>query len=513
MYLPCAAQEFGFALLERDRIDHGLALRDFQTRREHLPLRGVDHRRHAGDFRLRGHQVEERAHGFDAVDHAVVHADVDDLRPRIDLRTGYRQSLFVIALADQAGEFGRACDVGALADVDEIGFGCDAQRLQSAQRRDAARRRNGARGIVAGDFRKFEDMRGRRAAASADDIDQSAAHVFAHVLGEHLRGLVVAAHDVGKPGVGVCRDAERGRFGQPFEVGQQLFGSVGAVQAEGEQLCVRQRGAEGLDGLSRQGAAAGVGQRARRHDADRAAEFFGQRVDRVEGRLGVERVEDGLDQQDVGSAVQQSPRLIGVGFDELCESHFAGRGVRHVGRHRGRAVGGSHRTRHEAGFLRVAGREFVGRAAGRGRRRSRHFVGVRLQSVIGQRYGVGVERVGFDDVGPRLQVFDVDFAHRFGLRQGQQVVAPLEQRGPLAEPFAPVVLFCQSVLLDHGAEAAVEQQDAGFELFVYVGHLFLSDFDFKQFVPVFARDEDAPSGRVVCDAVQHVGRRSHILFG
>ena len=102
MYLPCAAQEFGFALLERDRIDHGLALRDLQTRREHLPFRGVDHRRHAGDFRLRGHQVEECAHGFDAVDHAVVHADVDDLRPRIDLRTGYRQGLFVIALGQIA---------------------------------------------------------------------------------------------------------------------------------------------------------------------------------------------------------------------------------------------------------------------------------------------------------------------------------------------------------------------------------------------------------------------------
>ena len=52
----------------------------------------------------------------------------------------------------------------------------------------------------------------------------------------------------------------------------------------------------------------------------------------------------------------------------------------------------------------------------------------------------------------------------------------------------------------------VEQQDAGFELFVYVGHLFLSDFDFKQFVPVLARDEDAPSGRVVDKTISSIKR-------
>ena len=79
-----------------------------------------------------------------------------------------------------------------------------------------------------------------------------------------------------------------------------MSGAIGAVEADGEEPRMRYRGVESLDGLSREGAAAGVGQRARDHDGDCASELCGQRVDGVEGGLGVERVEDRLDEQHVG---------------------------------------------------------------------------------------------------------------------------------------------------------------------------------------------------------------------
>ena len=324
----------------------------------------------------------------------------------------------------------------------------------------------GPRGVLPGDLRQFENVCGGGAAASAHDVDQSAPQVLPDVRGEHLGGLVVAAHHVGKPGVGVCRDACFGHRRQPLEVGQELLGPVSAVEAHGEQVCVRHRGGECLDGLSREGAAAGIGQRSRDHHGNCASQLRAERVDGVEGRLGVERVENGLHQQDVRAAVHQSPRLIRIGFGQLRESHLAGRGVRHVGRHRGRAVRGAHRTRHEAGFLRVAGRELVRRTAGHLGRGFRHLVGQPLHAVVGQRHGVGVERIGFDDVGSRLQVFFVDFAHYIGARQHEQVVAPFQQHRPVAEAFAAVILLLQSVALNHRPEASVEQQDAFFQLFV-----------------------------------------------
>ena len=48
-------------------------------------LRGVDHQRHPGDVGLAGDQLDEAVHRRDAVDHPLVHVDVDDLRAGLDL--------------------------------------------------------------------------------------------------------------------------------------------------------------------------------------------------------------------------------------------------------------------------------------------------------------------------------------------------------------------------------------------------------------------------------------------
>ena len=317
------AQELRFALLERDGVHDGLALRHLESGLEHLPLRRVDHRRHAGDLGFRGHQVEERAHGRRPVDQSVVHADIDDLRPGLDLGAGHREGLLVAAFADEPCEAGRSGDVRALADVDEVGLGNDPQRLQTAQHGLVACFGERTRGVVADDLRQFEDVGRGGAAAAAHDIDQSAAHVFAHVLGEHRRGLVVAAHDVRQSGVGVCRDARFGHGAQPLEVGEQLPGPEGAVESDGEQPGVRHRDCERLDGLARERAAAGVGQRARDHDRHGASPLGAERIDGPQGGLGVERVEDGLDEQDVRPAVEQAAGLFAVGVGQLAEGHLA----------------------------------------------------------------------------------------------------------------------------------------------------------------------------------------------
>ena len=56
-------------------------------------------------------------------------------------------------------------------------------------------------------------------------------------------------------------------------------------------------------------------------------------------RLGVQRVEHGLDQQHVGAALDQAARLLGVGLHQLVEADVAEARIVDVGRDRGRAVG------------------------------------------------------------------------------------------------------------------------------------------------------------------------------
>ena len=113
---PRLADELGLALLERDRVDDALALQALEAGLDHRELRRVDHHRDARDVGLGRDQVEEPPHRGDAVEHALVHADVEDVGAALDLLARDRDRLVVLVVLDQAAERGRAGDVGALAD-------------------------------------------------------------------------------------------------------------------------------------------------------------------------------------------------------------------------------------------------------------------------------------------------------------------------------------------------------------------------------------------------------------
>ena len=130
---PRMVAECVLALLQRDRVDDALALNAAQASFDHLPLRAVDHDRHARDLGLAGDQVQEANHRRLAVEHRLVHVDVDHLRAVLDLLAGNAERLLELAVQDQARERLRAGDIGALADVDEQRIGADQDRLEAGQ--------------------------------------------------------------------------------------------------------------------------------------------------------------------------------------------------------------------------------------------------------------------------------------------------------------------------------------------------------------------------------------------
>ena len=166
----------------------------FRPGLDHLPLGAVDHDRHAGDVGLGGDQVEEGGHGLDAVEQALVHVDVEDLRPGLDLVARDRQRGGVVAVADQLAEARRAGDVGPLADVDEQGsaltpssngFAGPDERCSAPVwpgRESAARRLTPATRL--GDV---ADVLGRGAAAAAEDVDQAAPRPLLQMAGGLVR--------------------------------------------------------------------------------------------------------------------------------------------------------------------------------------------------------------------------------------------------------------------------------------------------------------------------------------
>ena len=71
----------------------------------------------------------------------------------------------------------------------------------------------------------------------------------------------------------------------------------------------------------------------------RTRAFLRHLGDGADRGLGVERVEDGLDQQRVDAALDQAAHLFGVGGAQFVEGDGAEARIGHVGRDRGGAVG------------------------------------------------------------------------------------------------------------------------------------------------------------------------------
>ena len=180
--------------------------------------------------------------------------------------------------------------------------------------------------------------------------------------------------------------------------------------------------------------------------------------------LGVERVEDRLDQKQVRAAVEQPPHLLGVGLAQLIEGDGAEARIAHVRRDRRRAVGRTDRARDEAlALILVLG----GQRGGAHQPRTLEVQLIRdvLHAVIGLRDRRRGERVGRNDVGAGAEVGEMDVAHRLRLAKIQQIVVAAYLAVPGIEARAAIAGLVQFVFLDHRAHRAVEHEDALGRLF------------------------------------------------
>ena len=345
---PGLVDEFLHAFLHRDRIHDRLALNAFQAGLDHVEFRGVDHHRHAGDVGLGGDEVEERHHRGFGIQQAFVHVDVDDLRAVLDLVARDLQRRGVIARGDQLAEFRRAGDVGALADIDERDRRRQFERLEARQpqpRLDSGT----ARGLCGATAAAIAAIWSGVVPQQPPTMLTRPASANSPISRAMYSGLSsYCAELVGQAGVRIGADQRVGDAADIGDMGAQVFGAERAVEADGDRLGVPHRIPERFRQLPRQQAAGFVGDGARDHHGHVDAARFGDFGDRVERRLGVQRIEDGLDQQQVGAAVEQAVDLFAIGLAQIVEGDGAIAGVGDVGRDRGGAVGRAQRAGDEA---------------------------------------------------------------------------------------------------------------------------------------------------------------------
>ena len=320
------------------------------------------------------------------------------------------------------------------------------ERRGGDHRRDVRGPRGGAGGdvVTAAALLDRGDVLRRGAAAAADEADAVALHEVAQrlgqragLLGEDRLAVRALMRDAG------VRDAvhrHRRVLAEEADRVAHVLGAGGAVEADHVDLQRLERRERGADVGAQQHLAAVGEQGDGGLDRHAAADDL-ERLAHAEDRgLDLEDVLRGLDDQEVDAALEQALRLLGEDLHELAEADLAERWV--LGR--GQEAGRADRARHEAVLAHGLARDLRGLDV--------DLVGELGEPPLLQLQAAGLERVGLDDLRPRLDHRRVHALDDVGPVEHQRLMAPARQA---------VVLFQGEVeLLERGAHAAVEDDDA-----------------------------------------------------
>jgi hypothetical protein len=218
---------------------------------------------------------------------------------------------------------------------------------------------------------------------------------------------------------------------------------------------------ERLRRLPGERAARGVGDRPGNHEGQAEAQLLEELVDGEERGLRVQRVEDGLDEEQVHAAFDQGARRDLVGD--------RGPGRRLTARKPGSFTSGESESVRFIGprtpatnraLPGVSRGEAVGDLARDPRRGEVHFRDDVLEPVIGLRDRGRVEGVGLEDVRARLEVLRMNLADDLRAREAQRSLLPRRSLGWSLKRSPRYWASGEPVALDHRAHGAVEHEDA-----------------------------------------------------
>ena len=344
------------AALERDGVHDALALKTFQAGLDDFPFRGIHHERNLGNFGFAAEKLQKTRHRGDAINHSLVHADVDDVGAVLDLLARDGDGLVVFPLLNELRELGRPGDIRALANHHELPDLLGERLGAGEAERERGNRSRCARGEATEPFgagvsrcevarmpafqrvRDGGDVLGRVAAAAAGDVDEPALGELAEETA-HVFGLQVKARRrerIRQARVRIARDVGPGLHREFREERAHQVWSERAVQSDGQRLNVLHRVPQRLDrlrGNHRLAPAPDGG-----GDGDGQANLVGVEhfLDGHERGLGVEGIEDGLDEQEVRAARDERADLLDVSRLHLVERADAEAGVVRVRRIRER---------------------------------------------------------------------------------------------------------------------------------------------------------------------------------
>ena len=229
-----------------------------------------------------------------------------------------------------------------------------------------------------------------------------------------------------------------------------------------------ERSIESLHRLTAESATRGIRHSTAANDRNIASCFLAEVGDSLQCHLSVKRIEDGLYEQHVGAAVNESAGLLMISVIKLLEGNVALSRIVHVAAHRQRLIRRTHRAGDDNCFgvfvvpFLVCGDTIaaINRPLRTLRRCLAYLIHKVLQVIVAEREAVAVKRVRLYDVRPGLNVSPVHTDYGLRLGEAQHVVASLQRHRMVAEPFPPKVLLRKVQSLQICTSGAVENQDA-----------------------------------------------------
>ena len=307
------------------------------------------------------------------------------------------------------------------------------------------------------------DVFGSGSAASANHVDQAFFEERSHLLYHHFGCLVVFSHAVGEPRIGMHRDETGSFLGKDAQQRQHILGAKRAVETHAEGLCMCHTDQESLQSLPAERASGLVVDRHTEHQRHLHARLTCSLAECVDAGFGIQRVENGLHEHSIHTALEQGDELLQIGSSQLVERYAAESRVIHIRTHGASLVGGPDAGHNEA--RPVGCGEFVSHRPCQTHGSLIDFLHQMFAMIISQRDALTAECIGADDVCSGLQITPVDIGYHIGAGEREHIIVALHLPLDVGKQIAPEILLLQPIRLNHSAHGTIKYQYVAERLF------------------------------------------------
>ena len=474
-HITCMGEENFFTLLQGDGIHDTFTLTALQSGKNHIPLRGVYHHRHLGNLRFCRYHIEEIHHFCLGIQQSVVHIHVHHGCTICHLLTGNTDGFLITFLINQSQELPTTSHVTAFAYVNEAA-GIYRQtngiiHLQQVQTREPHILRLlhhlmrfltlSTSGIVSDEFRTGST-------AAADDVDDALIDKLGYLGSHRLSRLVILSHLVRQSCIRMGTNIIRCNLCQMLDERFHLGSTEGTVHTYRENRIRRERGQESIHGLTAQCSASQITHRKTDHNRQLYPMLLHHGDGSINHSLAVERIEDGLDEDDISTTFDETIHLFADISEKFIIRNLPGGRITDVRTHGTSFIGRSHISCYEAWF--VGCRKLITFDTRQASAFESHLPSTVFQVIISLRNALTREGVRRNDVGARLQVTSVNIRDNIRASDVEHIVVALHHSRHIAEAIASEVFFCKIILLNLSTHGTIQNQNLLLNNLSYILH-------------------------------------------